>query len=388
MSIVLGRWPLIPDQRCTVSLPQDVFGTTDLSNGDAPNVFCERRLQIELARIASDLLSSNNGKSPIEPAIMDRHMKKLKAELIDKLPPAFRLSDADERWDEQLPHLKRQRQTFRISVFASICMLLRPMIVVPGTGSGALSASDKTLIVKLRISLVDTAMEMLDSVGRLHKLMGGKHNRFFLLSFFTLEPAALLGMYLMTPTLCTKGGRQGSSVLKSFTIGDQDKWKHGWRRMEDAVARLKMLSEVSSIARTGLKVLEKMVSKINETEMARSCRGETTTKPVQPPSKSRLPISPASQTSTHSQPLSSSTKNITTPSPPLPCFVTQSTPTKFSENPLRRPSGMSSPKAKGILLLSIPLERDGRRLTYPTPKLTITHATTVWIGTRPPPMAC
>ena len=55
-------------------------------------------------------------------------------------------------------------------------------------------------------------MEILDSVGRLRVLMGGKHNRFFLLNFFTLEPAALLGLYLMTPTINPKEGKQGSSA--------------------------------------------------------------------------------------------------------------------------------------------------------------------------------
>ena len=309
MSIVLGRWPLIPDQRCTVSLPQDVFGTPNVSHEDAPNIFCERRLQIDLTKIASDILSSNNGKTCTEPATINEKMEMLKVELIDKLPPAFRLDDPDEKWDEQLPHLRRQRQMFRISLFATICMLLRPMVIIPASAVRALSASDRKLVVKHRRSLMKAAIEVLDSVATLHSLMGGKQNRFFLLSFFTLEPAVLIGIYLMTPRFGAKQGRQILSALKSsrgIAAQERDLWKHGLLKMEEAFARLKMLSEVSSIARTGLKVLEKMLVMINNSEMARSLKGEAETMTILSSSKPRSPSPTASHgwTSIRSQPSS------------------------------------------------------------------------------------
>lgn len=303
MSIVLGRWPLIPEQRCTVPLPQDVFGTPNVSHGDAPNIFCERRLQIDLAKTASEILSSNGGKPCTEPATINKKLEIFTVDLIEKLPPAFRLDDPDERWDEQLPHLRRQRQMFRISVFATICMLLRPMIIIPAKAVRDLSASDRRLVVKHRMSLIDAAIKMLDSVGRLHTLMGGKQNRFFLLSFFTLEPAVLLGIYLMTPKCGTKESRQGSSASHGIAAEEREMWKHGLQKMEEAVARLNILSEVSSIARTGLKVLEKMLMMINNTEMARSFKEEHETMSILCSSKSRSPTSTASRSRapTHSQ---------------------------------------------------------------------------------------
>ena len=309
MSVVLGRWPLIPEQRCTVSLPRDVFGTPDLSHRDAPNIFCERRLQIDLARIASNILSSNSGKPCTDSATINKKLEMLKVDLIEKLPPAFRLDDPDEKWDEQLPHLRRQRQMFRISVFATICMLLRPMIIIPASAVRALSASDQKLVVKHRGSLINAAMEVLDSVARLHSLMGGKQNRFFLLSFFTLEPAVLLGIYLMTPRFGAKEGTKGSYALKSsrgIAAQERDMWKHGFQKMEEAVTRLKMLSEVNSIARTGLRVLEKMLVMINNTKMARSFRREDETKSIPSPSKSRSPspITIHGRASARSQPSS------------------------------------------------------------------------------------
>ena len=307
MSVVLGRWPLIPDQRCTVSLPQYVFGTPDVSHEDAPNRFSERRLQIDLTKIASSILCSNNGKPCIEPATIDEKMEMLKVDLIEKLPPAFRLDDPDEKWDEQLPHLRRQRQMFRISVFATICMLLRPMVLIPASAVRALSASDRKLVVKHRGSLIKAAMEVLDSVATLHSLMGGKQNRFFLLSFFTFEPSVLIGIYLMTPRFGAKEGRQVLSASKSsrgMAAQERDMWKPGYLKMEEAVARLKMLSEVSSIARTALKVLEKMLVMINKSETARSFRREAEVMTILTSSKSRSPspIASHSRTFTPSQP--------------------------------------------------------------------------------------
>ena len=211
MSIILGRWPLIPDQHCTVSLPHDMIGSTT-SDANAPNVFCERRLQIELTKIACDLLTYKDGKHSTDLTVVDRHIERLKVELIDKLPPAFRICDPDRKWDEELPNLECQREMFRISVFATICSLLRPIIVMTASQARTLSPSDRNLVAKHRTSLVDAVIEVLDSMGRLRMLMGGKHNRFFLLGFFTLEPAALLGMYLMTPTINPKEGKKGSSA--------------------------------------------------------------------------------------------------------------------------------------------------------------------------------
>lgn len=83
-------------------------------------------------------------------------------------------------------------------------------------------------------------------------------------------------------------------------------WKHAFLKMEEAFARLKMLSEVSSIARTGLKMLEKMLVMINNSEMARSFRREAEIMTILSSSKSRSPSPTTShnRTSTRSQPSS------------------------------------------------------------------------------------
>ena len=265
MSVILGRWPLIPDHHRTPTLPNGILGTR-ISNINAPNAFCERRLQIELTKIAFGLLTSNHGKPSTDPVIIQKHIRRLEEDFIDKLPPAFKLYAADEKWDDELPNLKRQREMLRISVFVTMCSLLRPVITQSSGAARKLSPSDRKLITEHRTSLINVTIEMLQSVGKLHMLMGGKQNRFFLLSFFTLEPAVLLGMCLMNPELGKNESKQGSDVSAkspAYPSADDERWKRGYRIMAEAVARLQMLSEVSSIARIGVKILEKFVANID-----------------------------------------------------------------------------------------------------------------------------
>ena len=360
MSVVLGRWPIIPDQQSTVSLPREALGSETLpSDGDenVPSIFCERKLQIQLSTIAAELLSTNNGKPSTDPATISMHIERLNFELIDKLPPAFRFHDTDEKWDDKLPHLKRQREMFRISVFATMCMLLRPMVIMPASQNNALSASDKALVAKHKESLADAAMEMLNSVGKLHTLMGGKQNRFFLLSFFTLEPAALLGIYLLSSNIDSRLGRQNG--CRSATR-DQERWQQGRKAMEESVTRLRLLSEVSSIARTGLKVLTKLFSKIEEMESIHSSRGAATTSSKTGPTQSKQPSSPSSiiQNSNRSSRTSESSQEssrLSISQFPLPIFDPNAVTDDFSDHfATHRVSPASSASLDGSLNFNAP----------------------------------
>ncbi|KAI4246683.1 MAG: hypothetical protein LQ352_006330 [Teloschistes flavicans] len=294
MCIVLGRWPLIPDQRCTVLLPHTTVGNA-ASDVNAPDTFCERRLQIELTRLASEMLSCTDGKQSMDPEIIDQHMRKLNTDLIDKLPPAFRINNPERKWDEGLPNLKRQREMFRISVFATICSLLKPIIVGPAAGAQAATVPIKKLVAKLKISLIEANIQMLDSVAKLHELMGGKQNRFFLLSFFTLEPAALLGMSLLSLEGHGKDGKQVPNLknAKSQIAENQRYWEKGRMKMEEGRARLKMLSEVSSIARTGLKILETIIAQLDKKTSNKRPNEAPHAKSTVAPA-ARVPISPVS----------------------------------------------------------------------------------------------
>lgn len=227
--------------------------------------------------LASKVLAADCGKPSTDPVIVEANAKRLQDEFIDTLPPAFRLVDADESWDDQLPGLKRQREMLRISVYATICSLHRSFILIPVAQLRTLTSAEKTLIGKHRVTLIDATLSLLDAIARLHELMGGKQNRFFLLSFFTLEPAALLGIYWLrldasainqsTRRKISNAGRTASDAMLSYgglEVVSEQRWNACWKRIEEAMARLTLLSEVSSIAKNGLKVLTKLVEKIEE----------------------------------------------------------------------------------------------------------------------------
>ncbi|KAL8729313.1 MAG: hypothetical protein Q9166_004810 [cf. Caloplaca sp. 2 TL-2023] len=301
MSIILGRWPLIPDHRCTVSLPHAAVGTS-APDINAPDTFCERRLQIQLAKLAAELLSSTDGKQSTDPAVIDKHVKRFYAEMIDKLPAAFRIHDPELKWDDDLPNLKRQREMFRISIFATLCSLLKPLILAPTNKAQAVSASDKKLVARLKITLIEAIMELLDSVGRLHTLMGGKQNRFFLLSFFTFHTAALLGMCLLSLESNLKAAKQGanSKSTKGQPSDLQLYSEQGRNRMEESLTRLRMLSEVSPIARIGVMLLEKIMAKLDDQKSVKApkeaAQHGVKRKAAEPAAPTaRLPISPVSE---------------------------------------------------------------------------------------------
>ncbi|KAL8910438.1 MAG: hypothetical protein Q9171_004276 [Xanthocarpia ochracea] len=298
MSIILGRWPLIPEERCTVSLPHDAVGNA-ATDVNAPDTFSERRLQIELTRLASDLLSCTDGKQSTDPFVIYKHIQRLNTDMIDKLPPAFRINSPDLKWDEDLPNLRRQRQMFRISVFGVSCSLLKPMIVTPAAEAQAMNTADQQLIAKLRVALIEASIQMLDSVANLHELMGGKQNRFFLLSFFTLEPAALLGMCLLTLNGYRNDSKQltTSKGAKNQLSENQRYWEQGRLKLKEALARLRMLSEVSSIARTGLKILENIATQLNKSNSKKRPNEAPHVKTRICPA-ARLPISPVSEDET------------------------------------------------------------------------------------------
>ncbi|KAL8976871.1 MAG: hypothetical protein Q9205_007215 [Flavoplaca limonia] len=274
MSIILGRWPLIPDQRCTVFLPHAAVGTT-ASDINAPDTFCERRLQVQLTKLAAELLSSTDGNQATDPAMIDKNVKRFHAEIIDTLPAAFRVHDPELKWDHDLPNLARQREIFRISIFATLCSMLKPLILRPTNKEQAANESSKKLVAQLKIKLIESIIELLDSVGRLHTLMGGKQNRFFLLSFFTFHSAALLGMCLLSLESNLKVTKQGTTPKnpKGRPADLQHYSEQGRERMETSVTRLKVLSEVSSIARTGLMLLQRIMAKLDDQKSSKAVKG-------------------------------------------------------------------------------------------------------------------
>lgn len=92
MSSFLGGWPLIPEEHCHINLPRDSIPYVDLKDGPTP--FMERNLQTKIIRLVSNFYAASL-KGPVDDGIIAEHNLLLYEEVIQCLPPVFKLFDAD-----------------------------------------------------------------------------------------------------------------------------------------------------------------------------------------------------------------------------------------------------------------------------------------------------
>ncbi|KAH7115003.1 fungal-specific transcription factor domain-containing protein, partial [Dendryphion nanum] len=195
LSLVLDRAPCILDSHCSVDLPKMRFLNPALG-ASAPDVFTERILQAKLSKLWSSLCPPKKPGSatPYDPAAAEECYEEICRSFVSQLPRALDLHAPDTQWDSKLPNLRRQRQTLRISVFVVMCQIFQPLLHLDSDQTEALPQYKRDLLVRHREQLVYSATAVLSSVGELQQLMGGGPSRFFLLSFFTFEPAMLLAL--------------------------------------------------------------------------------------------------------------------------------------------------------------------------------------------------
>lgn len=283
LSLVLDRLPCIADDDCSVTFPKMrlVIGTDDPK---APDVSLERVLQARLIKLWYSMYTPTKSQaSTYDPAIVEEQYEKLRRDFISTLPDAFAFENPDTQWDEQMPMLVRQRYMLRISVLVILCQLLRPLLRLTISEIQTMPQYKRNLILTHRGHLVDAAISLLNSVSDLHENMGGHQTRYFLLSFYTFEPAMLLGMHLLSVDLALKTLNQArtSSDLNrlwktpiafeaaSNIYADSSSITQCRKQMEKAFERLQMLCEVSVIAVVGTQTLGKLIAQI-ETELQTS----------------------------------------------------------------------------------------------------------------------
>ena len=277
LSLVLDRLPCIADDDCSVTFPQMrlVTGTDDPS---APDVSLERVLQARLIKTWYSMYSPTIRQLPTyDPAIVEENYERLRRDFISTLPDAFAFDNPDTQWDERMPTLIRQRYMLHISVLVILCQLLRPLLRLTISEIQAMPQYKRNLLLTHRGLLVDAAISLLDSVAGLHENMGGNQTRYFLLSFYTFEPAMILGMHLLSIDLALEALNQARSssdsnrlwktpipvVAASHIHADSLSVMQCREKMDKAFERLQMLCEVSVIAAVGTQTLGKMIAQID-----------------------------------------------------------------------------------------------------------------------------
>jgi len=111
---------LIPDQYFTVKDPSESqYRISD--DPDAPTKFTDVLVNIKISRYMQSFMSAPGKKAErLDPVAVATYAQKLKEDVIDTLPPAFRLENPDTRWDEIIPSLPRKRAIAHIILYGVI----------------------------------------------------------------------------------------------------------------------------------------------------------------------------------------------------------------------------------------------------------------------------
>ncbi|KAI1799434.1 fungal-specific transcription factor domain-containing protein [Daldinia bambusicola] len=279
LSSSLERLPFLSDGFCTTSLPK-VHQIADLEKSGAPEAFMERILQARLARFWNDFISSRNSSVSYDPSAAEERYERFCAEFIMNIPAPFAL-DPNKEWDAGIPNLGRQRQLFHVAIYNSVCNNFKPLLRLEPSQIADLPKYKQAILQHQRRSLARAALNMLDAITTLHRLLGATHTRLFDIIFHTFEAAVLLSC------LCLVGGPDHSEDRESGTqigLDDGGSGVPAFFRLVDPLAtrpmdisqarcidaireahdRLQMLADLNAMAEAGAKTLGRLLGRIGE----------------------------------------------------------------------------------------------------------------------------
>ncbi|KAI2785050.1 hypothetical protein F4815DRAFT_3008 [Daldinia loculata] len=278
LSSSLERLPFLSDGFCTTSLPK-VHQIADLEKSGAPEAFMERILQARLARFWNSFIGSRNTSVSYDPSAAEERYERFCAEFITNIPAPFGL-DPNKEWDLGVPNLARQRQLFHVAIYNSVCNNFKPLLRLEPDQISALPRYKQAILQHQRRSLARAALNMLEAITTLHRLLGATHTRLFDIIFHTFEAAVLLSC------LCLVGGSDYGDDGEPTQIGldDDSSGFPAFFRLVDPLAtrsmdisqarcveaireaheRLQMLADLNAMAEAGAKTLGRLLGRIGE----------------------------------------------------------------------------------------------------------------------------
>ncbi|KAL8758329.1 MAG: hypothetical protein Q9199_001585 [Rusavskia elegans] len=196
---------------------------------------------------------------------------------ISELPPVFALDSPLTHWDKNFPEVPRQRHLLRISIYSYLCRIYCRVLWLEHCHIHSLPRYKRDLIFRHRVQLVDAAIALLGSVSQLHTDMGCNQTKYFLISFYTFEPAMMLAMYLLntgtiTGTTSALAAKQRhdetesnptsyNPVLSTRQTANTIQCRF---EIDKALERLDMLREVSLIAELGARKLGQIIKRLDQ----------------------------------------------------------------------------------------------------------------------------
>ncbi|EQB51715.1 hypothetical protein CGLO_08749 [Colletotrichum gloeosporioides Cg-14] len=270
----------IADSLLSGQLDRAPFLPGRLAHGAQPQLqqdvdpFAERLLQARLA----DFWRGVNPPSGAEYDAMaaGERYDRFCREFLPQVPPGFALTRPDESRDKQFPRLPLQRQLLHTAVYDSLCWNFRPLLL---RRPAPLPAYKAVLLGFQKRTLAVAALRTLDSVGKLHTLLGGRHTRLACIVISTFEAAVLLLSLLADPSFPGERQRPDTSyspptppppheeAADPLQAGIPGLSRSGClQAVQVGLDRLKMLAEVSSMADLGASTLGQLLGRLSEGE--------------------------------------------------------------------------------------------------------------------------
>ncbi|KAG4437209.1 hypothetical protein IFR05_007298 [Cadophora sp. M221] len=266
-----GRWPLIPEDYCTVQLPSELPYTTTL-DPSIPTQFTDNILSIKTYQFILPFISAPAKKHErTNPFKVSEHLKAYRTCILDKFPAAFRLEDPDTSYDSRIPNLDLKRIKLHALSWGVIEGMLR-CFSGPTTLKTlqAQSASPDIAHLKLaeehRHTLADACFKSVDLMLDLHVRMGGGQTRYWAIPAAMIEYGGVLSCCLVSDGVIRKYGKKNDGVFRVF---DDELSRKYISTLERAVKLLEVLAERSPLAKGGLGFLSKNLRKIKGDELVR-----------------------------------------------------------------------------------------------------------------------
>lgn len=303
---------LLSRQLDRISFMQENFSTQVLPNmstlvhesraDGAPEGFTERLLQVKLANFWKELSSEDQQRQQklpsgvYDPAVAEEKYERFCKEFLANLPGPFALEPTtNKEWDKTHPVLPLQRHMLYITIFQSICLNFKPILLLEPNQIRTLPVYKRALVSAQTRVMALAAMNVLDAVSALHNILGTAHTRYADITFHTFEAAVLLMcLYISQPHAFDSSAAaitdDDHADYKNFYVshnavdGLHDHlasldWgaagaKVGLERCmqaaQDALSRLKMLAEISVTAETGAYYLARLIDQAKSSNGASS----------------------------------------------------------------------------------------------------------------------
>lgn len=246
MALILGRPRTIHVDDCTLMPPIDCDISADLSlnptaaasNRHIPSSYSPVIFQYSMAHKIHDMFSLGATRPHIQDYSVVTWLHREVIELINKLPPAFRLEDPDTSWDSRLPNLPKQREYMACIAWSYLMSLHRPHVEE--------HLESRDIAIKCALNTLEAQQKLIDLIQEHHHIVYG-------FSFYSIDA----GIFL-------------SAVILNFPPEDQDMLGRIDAALRQAIARLERMKDRSVLAASGADILRKYYQKSESVLAGRS----------------------------------------------------------------------------------------------------------------------